>query len=147
MDRHNDQYTRTVPHSLRGCCTHATTAFTRGTRHSTSERIVHNGVRFAHCATGSTHFAEGIMDDSESFPDKCIRRVNGINGIGTTVTSIVTSPSEEAEINSWTACAFFNLELLCVILTTGVEQLSHSANRPAPSRAKKGIDARLAAWQ
>jgi 6-phosphogluconate dehydrogenase (decarboxylating) len=44
---------------------------TRGTRHR--ERIVHNGVEFAHCATGTAHFAEG-MDDIDSFPDDYIQR-------------------------------------------------------------------------
>jgi hypothetical protein len=55
------------------------------------------------------------MDDSESFPDKCIRRVTGINGIGTTVTSIVTSPSEEAEtrcLRRGTGRAFLSVGLL-----------------------------------
>jgi hypothetical protein len=74
----------------------------------------------AHCATGTAHFVEG-MDDSDSFhADICIQqRVTGIIIINESVRlpsrqsyCSVTSPSEEAEVNSWTADVFFNFELV-----------------------------------
>jgi hypothetical protein len=93
---------------------------TRGTIHSTSKRIVDNGVEFAPCATGSAHFAEGIMDDNDSFRDKCIQRNRHNNNKWNRYDRHVNRNLAfgRGTNNLMDCCAFFKLELVCVIPTT-----------------------------